>query len=1096
VDQGTLDFDPEGQNLAQTASLGSLVEFQPTIPGYSLLERIGEGSFGEVWSATQRSTGQKVAVKLLHRNDLGALSYLEREVSRLAGLGGNPHLLSLIDANLHHVPAFLVTPLLQQSLEQLMGQELTPRRAARYFTEAASGLAYVHSRGILHCDLKPSNLLRDQEGRIRLVDFGQAQLLQQRGVNLGTLWYMPLEQLPLGSRPPQPEAAWDIYALGATFYTLLTGTPPRFTPAADQRIHSLKEAQAQLEAYRDIQRQEPLVPVRQRNPQVDRDLAAIVEHCLHLNADRRYGTVAEILADLERRSRKVPVVARGRPFLYRFRRFLQRNWLVVALALVLSAGLGAALQRQNKALSTVEHLQARIAVQEALRYCRAHSIQGPLRLAEAAARAVPTWELRMLLRAHLQQAWAARKQFKDSANEIWVCPLADRLALVNADQNGTLELFDASSFERVARVVQTQRMGRCSLSGDGMILACPSHDGSLRLLQLRDGKVETAFRHSSALLCAALQRDMKTCLVGDDAGAVLLWDLARGKAIADWKHEAPLNFVVLSADGGKAISAARDGTLQHWQFGPLKQLGQWKHPAAIVGLAYNLQGIWVACDNGRIYRHQVGGPDTILTHGSRLDGIQGLPNGRIFSFGGHQARLWSNEGELLQEFPCPSPILSSRWSEESRRILLGCQDGTVRILNAETGEWALPPLRRPGEVFWVYLREDRQQLYCRSSVVEVWELEGVENNPQVLPVGKGLEEAVWGSTGLGLAVITRQQLQLWDQQGYSRGQPLQLAGRPGRIVIDGDLLRVHFPAQGVIRSYKVNERGQLQPQDESVAVVPGVPLSPSGDWALRFDESTHQLRLASLRSGVRWNVAQDAAAQRLLGGALADDGQCLALVQALPGHNECSISLFRQGQPTRSRTLEHPFWMRFNARGQLLCATPKSLTLYDSSMKELWTFSSAAAASVEASPLYLADADRAGRNVLIGDVHRLLWLDAVSGKMVREIHPVGRLASARLHPEGELVCTLGTQGAHLYRAGEDGGTVPLSETLFYQKAFFHPELPLIGLLSGSHLAVHSYAEVHNQDIPGLADKLRQRLGRRLDGEVEVLVTPAQVPRKP
>jgi len=184
LNEGTLDFDPEAQDLAKLASLARPSEERPNIPGYELDRRIGEGSFGEVWSGVQLSTRQKVAVKLLHRTDLGALTYLEREVSRLAHVTEHPNLLTLIDANLQHVPAFLVTPLLSSTLEAYLTQSLSIRTSVKWMREVAEALNYIHHRGILHCDLKPGNLLLDQEGRVRGVDFGQAHLLEQGGGSL------------------------------------------------------------------------------------------------------------------------------------------------------------------------------------------------------------------------------------------------------------------------------------------------------------------------------------------------------------------------------------------------------------------------------------------------------------------------------------------------------------------------------------------------------------------------------------------------------------------------------------------------------------------------------------------------------------------------------------------------------------------------------------------------------------------------------------------------------------------------------------------------------------------------------------------------
>src|SRR5439155_15726280 len=95
--------------------------------------------------------------------------------------------------------------------------------AVALFREVAVGVVNAHNRGVLHCDLKPANVLLGQDGKPRLADFGQSRLSHEQTPALGTLFYMAPEQADLKAAP---DARWDVYALGALLYCMLTGEPP------------------------------------------------------------------------------------------------------------------------------------------------------------------------------------------------------------------------------------------------------------------------------------------------------------------------------------------------------------------------------------------------------------------------------------------------------------------------------------------------------------------------------------------------------------------------------------------------------------------------------------------------------------------------------------------------------------------------------------------------------------------------------------------------------------------------------------------------------------------------------------------------------
>ncbi len=187
----------------------------------------------------------------------------------------------------------------------------------------------MHQKGILHCDLKPSNVLYDERDSVRLVDFGQSRSLDETVAGLGTFGYMPPEQARLATAPDQ---RWDVYGLGATAYKLLTGICPRLTDADRTELTQSSELTERLKRYQGLLEKRPLRPVQQLNPQVDEDLAHIVEACLELEPDARPPSCLQVIEDLERRQKRKPLLCQ-RPWSARHRvvRFLSQPLAATAL---------------------------------------------------------------------------------------------------------------------------------------------------------------------------------------------------------------------------------------------------------------------------------------------------------------------------------------------------------------------------------------------------------------------------------------------------------------------------------------------------------------------------------------------------------------------------------------------------------------------------------------------------------------------------------------------------------------------------------------------------------------------------------------------
>ena len=210
----------------------------PLLAGrYSLLNKLGEGGMGAVFHARDTKLDRAVAVKMLPAGstpDGDAVVRFQREAKALARLA-HPGIIQAFDSGDEGGRPFLVMELVEgQSLAAVLGDQgrVTPARAADFAYQAALALHHAHQSGLVHRDVKPSNLLLSADGRVRLLDLGLARFLQDQigdgaltreGVGMGTPDYAAPEQFRDAHKA---DTRSDIYALGCTLYHLIAGHVP------------------------------------------------------------------------------------------------------------------------------------------------------------------------------------------------------------------------------------------------------------------------------------------------------------------------------------------------------------------------------------------------------------------------------------------------------------------------------------------------------------------------------------------------------------------------------------------------------------------------------------------------------------------------------------------------------------------------------------------------------------------------------------------------------------------------------------------------------------------------------------------------------
>jgi eukaryotic-like serine/threonine-protein kinase len=271
------------------------------VPGYDIQSLIGAGAYGEVWSGIDRNTGRKVAIKFYSRRSSVDFSLLTREVEKLASLAADRYVVQLLDVGWDSVPPFYVMDFIENgSLEdELHRRGVFPtNEAIEMFYEVAIGLMHLHNKGILHCDLKPGNVLLDGDHKPRLADFGQSRLSSEQAPALGTLFYMAPEQANLTAIP---DAKWDVFALGALMYCMLTGSPPYRSPETIANLESASEINERLLRYQKALNSAGTARLHRELPGVDKQLADIIDRCITVNPNQRYGNVQSILLALRQR---------------------------------------------------------------------------------------------------------------------------------------------------------------------------------------------------------------------------------------------------------------------------------------------------------------------------------------------------------------------------------------------------------------------------------------------------------------------------------------------------------------------------------------------------------------------------------------------------------------------------------------------------------------------------------------------------------------------------------------------------------------------------------------------------------------------------
>ena len=384
IDSPTLAREAWQELVAPASAIGSL------IGPWRVLRELGRGGMGVVY-LVERADGQyeqRAALKLMRASgDPAALRRrFLRERQILAKLE-HPHITRLLDGGVTTAgePYFALEYIDGEPLLEHLASRADLATRLRLFLEICAAVQFAHRQLVVHCDIKPSNVLVNRDGQVKLLDFGIASMLgpatasaDETQLHALTPAYAAPEQL----RGESVTTATDVFALGAVLHEMLTGV----------RAHQLAanaSSMDRLAAISDPRRALPSTAVGSKHAAPARgnaapyppvparllrgDLDVITETALQAEPERRYATVDALADDVRRHLEGTPIAARRASATYRFGKFVARHRIGVALAsaalLALLGALGTALLQTRLAREQTAQAQvaARLAMQQSER---------------------------------------------------------------------------------------------------------------------------------------------------------------------------------------------------------------------------------------------------------------------------------------------------------------------------------------------------------------------------------------------------------------------------------------------------------------------------------------------------------------------------------------------------------------------------------------------------------------------------------------------------------------------------------------------------------------------------------------------------------
>ena len=741
-----------------TSDEPSITERPGTVIGpYKLLQQIGEGGMGVVYMAEQQEpVRRKVALKIIearHGQPPRSIARFEAERQALA-LMDHQNIARVLDAGAtdNGRPYFVMELVHGVPITRYCDDnKLTPRERLALFVPVCQAIQHAHQKGIIHRDVKPSNVLvtmYDDKPVPKVIDFGVSKAIEQRltektmfthyGALVGTFEYMSPEQAEMNAFGVDTRS--DIYSLGVLLYELLTGTTPleraRLREAAlDEMVRLIKEEEAprpslRLSSLSDLPK---IAAARKTEPArlsklVRGEIDWIVMKCLEKDRSRRYETANGVARDLERYLADEPVEACPPSSSYRLRKFARKHRKALAttaaFAVLLLAGV---------AMSTLLAVWATSAEREAIHQRRA-SDAAKREALEAKVEAVKQRD-EARVAAYASGMGLAQRAWEENN----VVRARELLAEVPKEASGrNLRGFEWFYLSRLCHPDELTLVGHAghvssvAFSPDGQRLASGSHDQTVRIWDCATGKELFALNgHAGLVWSVAFSPDGQRLASGSHDQTVKIWDSATGKELFALKgHAGAVRSVAFSPDGQRLASGSQDQTVKIWDCVTRKKLFALKgHAGQVTSVAFSADGQRLA---------SAGFDQTVKiwdsATGKELFALKGRisvafsPDGQRLASGSDDqtVKIWDSvTGEELATLKGHADgVYSVAFSPDGQRLASGSRDQSVRIWDSATGKELFALKGHAGEVYSVAFSPDGQRLASGGwdQMVRIWDI--------------------------------------------------------------------------------------------------------------------------------------------------------------------------------------------------------------------------------------------------------------------------------------------------------------------------------------------------------------------------------------